>query len=118
MSSALGREARMAVKLRASEKRILERTIAAVNDELQKLPEKAGAPDVDGNAPASITAAGRSFDTLVSRASVASVKSPADWVTFKDVKKEVSNIKGPTKVEPIDKAAVSSVAERRRRRRG
>lgn len=96
--AALSRQQRMAVKLRASEKRILQLTIVAVKDELVKLPSVVS---LSGE----VAAAGRSFDPINSKASVENAKSVMDWVDLKGVKKE-------------EKAKEEvGVAERRRRRR-
>ena len=87
--SLLGRQQRMAVKLRASEKRILLQTIKAVKDELEKLPKIIDAADAAfANTQASkavgpIQAAGRSFDTRARKATVGNAKSAQDWVTMK-----------------------------------
>eukprot|EP00596_Hydrurales_sp_CCMP1899_P010112 CAMPEP_0119051472 /NCGR_PEP_ID=MMETSP1177-20130426/73074_1 /TAXON_ID=2985 /ORGANISM="Ochromonas sp, Strain CCMP1899" /LENGTH=569 /DNA_ID=CAMNT_0007030679 /DNA_START=102 /DNA_END=1811 /DNA_ORIENTATION=- len=97
---ALTRQQRMAVKLRASEKRILELTIKAVQDELEKLPSLV--------TDERLVAAGRSFDAMGKKATVINAKSPADWVTLKEEKQKVA--KG--------EEAPISIAERRRRRRG
>jgi hypothetical protein len=94
------RQQRMAVKLRSSEKKILELTIKAVQEELSKLP---AIVSMSGE----IAAAGRSFDTMGSKATVANAKSPLDWV----------EVKGPpTKAAKKEEEPVG-VAERRRRRR-
>ena len=105
---ALSRQQRMAVKLRASEKRILEATIRAVNDELRKLPSIVSVDDEDDDVPQKkVIAAGRSFDRP--RPNVATAKNAADWVDFKGEKPKVGAAAGDD--------AAGSVAERRRRRR-
>ena len=103
MFGTLNRRQRMAVKLRASEKRILLATIKAVNDELLKLPAV-----VTDEQP--MMAAGRSFDTLKSKTTVQNAKSTLDWVEIKG-----SKDKATAGDETADQKA--SVAERRRRRR-
>jgi hypothetical protein len=100
----LTRQQRMAVKLRASEKRILVRTIKAVNEELVKLPS------VMKNANEKIPIAGRSFDTLGSKATIQNVKKISDWVDIRDSKKESDD-------DNSSQVSTSSIAERRRRRR-
>lgn len=102
MFSALTRHQRMAVKLRASEKRILARTIKAVEEELAKLPTVLRGSDEK------IPIAGRSFDTLGGKTTVGNAKSVVDWVDMKGSKKEeaAEEVKGS-----------ASIAERRRRRR-
>lgn len=100
--NALTRHQRMAVKLRASEKRILARTVTAVEEELAKLPT------VMKGTGEKIPIAGRSFDTLGDKTTVSSAKSVVDWVEMKGTKKDsvVEEVKGS-----------ASIAERRRRRR-
>ena len=105
---ALSRQQRMAVKLRASEKRILEATIRAVNDELRKLPSIVSVDD-DDDEPQKLIAAGRSFDRQ--RANVATAKNAVEWVDMKGVKPKV----GASTTAGDD--AAGSLAERRRRRR-
>lgn len=107
----------MAVRLRASEKRILADTVAALQEELQTLPsaltdsddfvdtdlalgESRGGgvgvgarnqqqPAGKGKAgTGAIQAAGRSFDVLSRRTTVQSAKSPADWVDFRNTAAE------------------------------
>ena len=96
----LSRHARMAIKLRASEKRILELTIKAVEEELIKLPTVVSG---DGQ----IMAAGRSFDTLREKTTTQNAKSPVAWVDMKG-----------DKPKPKVEEEGGSIAERRRRRRG
>lgn len=133
MFGALSRQQRMAIKLRASEKRILMSTITAIEEELKKLPSVA---KLDG----SIIPAGRSFDT---RANVANVvdavnqRNMAAWVDIKDadgnvIDRETVNgvqIESEAGDDGNTSAAASStstttsegmkdtIAERRRRRR-
>lgn len=104
MFSALTRQQRMAVRLRASEKRILMRTIQAVQEEYAKLPS------VVSTVGDKIVAAGRSFDTYDARPTVATAKSMNDWVELRDKKEEG----GPSQAAAEEE---SSVVERRRRRR-
>lgn len=104
MFELLTRQARMAIKLRLSEKRILFSTIRAVTDELGRLPAI-----VVGDR---IMAAGRSFDTLMDpKTKAAKANDGTAWVEIrnsKDKKTEVSNDSNSSK---------ASIAERRRRRR-
>lgn len=90
----------MAIKLRASEKRILEATITAVEEELTKLPALVSA---DGG----IVPAGRSFDTMRSKTTVSNAKSMGAWTVDRQAK---------TKMDEA-KEEGGSIAERRRRRR-
>ena len=108
MFAALSRQNRMAIKLRASEKKILLRTIEAVKDELLKLPSIVTGETGAGE---KILAAGRSFDTYKDRPTVASAKAMTDWV---EVKGQPAS--KPAAGESEDGGA-ASVAERRRRRR-
>ena len=107
--TALSRQQRMAVKLRASEKRILNLTIKAVTDELVKLPSVISTI----NENSEIVPAGRSFDALRNRPTVANARSASDWVDDKSAPKKIDS--------SVDKAGGSggeaSVVERRRRRR-
>jgi histone-lysine N-methyltransferase SETD3 len=104
MYKALSRQNRMAIKLRASEKRILERTIKAVEDELKKLPSIVSA---DGE----VAPAGRSFDALAKKATVINAKSPADWVDLKGMPEDKKADGEDGEKKP------ASIAERRRKRR-
>jgi len=119
--AALGRQRRMAVKLRASEKRILYRTIQAVQEELQKLPSLVSASGEK------IIAAGRSFEALKSKPTVATARSASDWV---DIKGGSGGLLGGGSATGTDSSNPSpdgtagnadggggSLAERRRRRR-
>lgn len=105
--SSLTRQQRMAVKLRSSEKRILARTIKAVTEELMKLPS------VLRNPEDKIPAAGRSFDTLASKATIQNAKSITDWV---DIKGDRAS-KETESVAEAKSASSQSIVERRRRRR-
>jgi hypothetical protein len=115
----------MAIRLRASEKRILLQTIKAVQEELLKLPT------VVNDVSAPVAAAGRSFDTMASKATVGNARSTFDWVDIKNTKKSgeetvstsgrSSSSGSSTSSKKEDVAALSpsnSIAERRRRRRG
>ena len=106
MFAALSRQQRMAVKLRASEKRILNLTIKAVRDELGKLPALVSSDDEKMIVPA-----GRSFDTLRTRPTVQNAKSASDWVDDRSKK--------PTDDKQSEKSVggSDSIVERRRRRR-
>lgn len=116
MFGALSRQQRMAIKLRASEKRILMSTIKAASKELEKLPIIV----TDENEP--ILAAGRSFDALKYKATVTNAKSAADWVTKKNKpevapeEESVGRGSGSDAGEEGDQR--ESIAERRRKRRG
>lgn len=103
MFGTLTRQARMAIKLRASEKRILQATIKAVKDELAKLPTI-----VSNDVP--LVAAGRSFDR--ERTTTANAKSATDWVEIRGRSKA-----GASGAADQDSDKSSSIAERRRRRR-
>lgn len=105
---ALSRQQRMAIKLRASEKRILQATITAVTDELKKLPTV-----VTGEEP--LVAAGRSFDTLRS-STTASSKGGLDMIENRDETRAAAASAASASKSGGD--AVGSIAERRRRRRG
>ena len=105
MFNALTRHQRMAVKLRGSEKRILARTITAVEEELAKLPT------VMRGTGEKIPIAGRSFDTLGDKTTVGTAKSIVDWVDMKGTKKDAV-----AAAEEASKGS-ASIAERRRRRR-
>mmetsp|Transcript_31083 Transcript_31083/g.68533 ORF Transcript_31083/g.68533 Transcript_31083/m.68533 type:complete len:569 (-) Transcript_31083:213-1919(-) len=98
--SALSRHQRMAVKLRASEKRILQTTIKAVQEELLKLPRIVGANEA-------IPAAGRSFDAMGDMTTLRNARSPKAWVDLKGEKGE----------EKEEAQGGGSIAERRRQRR-
>lgn len=117
MFAALSRQQRMAIRLRASEKRILLQTIKAVQDELQKLPTVVSA---EGSEAGAVQAAGRSFDTMASKATVANARSTFDWVDMKGnkaaSKKEMEDATSVGSTSPSSSS--SSIAERRRRRRG
>lgn len=106
MFKLFSRQTRMAIKLRASEKRILQQTIVAIEDELKKLPSIVINDQI---APA-----GRSFDVLAKKATVSNAKSAMDWVDMKGekAKSSASTEAGDSKDEKL------SIAERRRRRRG
>jgi len=113
---ALSRQQRMAVKLRASEKRILNQTIKAVNDELGKLPAIVGGDDQP------LIPAGRSFDTLRTRPTVSTARRASDWVEEKGKKRAVptspsdSAFNGSSQDEDASGGG-PSIVERRRRRR-
>ena len=94
----------MAVKLRVSEKRILEATIQAVEEELVKLPSLI-------NTDGSIVPAGRSFDPLRTKTTVSNAKNPAAWTVDKQAKAPSAQGKDE------EGAGGGSIAERRRRRR-
>ncbi len=98
----LSRQQRMAVKLRASEKRILTRTVQAVKEELSKLPTS-----MRGGKDERIPMAGRSFDPLMNQVTTKTAKSVLDWV----------DIKGGVPPESDDPNKTTSIAERRRRRK-
>ena len=103
MFATLSRQARMAIKLRASEKRILQATIAASKEELLKLPS------VQAGAGEKIVPAGRTFDTMREKANVVDAVNTRDmtaWVELKGQKRQKGD-------EIVDESA----AERRRRRR-
>ena len=102
---ALTRQQRMAVKLRASEKRILILTVKAVNEELRKLSVVKNNDDEEFIMPA-----GRSFNTLRSAPKIESARSPGDWV-------EDRNPGGVDDVAKESRFDKKSVLERRRRRR-
>ena len=105
MFNTLSRQARMAIKLRASEKRILYNTIKAVNDELLKLPAI-----VSGNNE--IIAAGRSF--IRPKTTIANAKGINDWVENRGSNNSNGNDSDGND-EADNKSA--SIAERRRSRR-
>ena len=112
--AALTRQQRMAVKLRSSEKRILDRTITAVKEELSKIPSTLRTPGDK------IPTAGRSFDALKNTVTNLNVKSATDWVEIRDKEKvssssSSSSSSGSSGSESDEKSL--SVAERRRRRR-
>ena len=97
----------MAVKLRSSEKRILEATITAVEEELSKLPAVVSA---DG----SIVAAGRSFDTMRKMTTVSNAKSMGAWTDDRMAKAKAAAAAAQEGGEGGERG---SIAERRRRRR-
>ena len=123
--AALTRQQRMAVKLRSSEKRILTRTMKAVADELTKLPIAMK------NISEKVPAAGRSFDTLKSKATIQNAKSVTDWVEMKGSTTSTTNTRSTDTTTTTNDnnsddgsssssggaASSSSVAERRRKRR-
>ena len=107
MFNTLSRQARMAIKLRASEKRILYNTIKAVNDELLKLPAIVNSND-------EIIAAGRSF--VRPKTTIANAKGINDWVENRGASNNNNNNNnGENNSDDQDKSA--SIAERRRNRR-
>jgi hypothetical protein len=106
MFNTLSRQARMAIKLRASEKRILYNTIKAVNDELLKLPAIVNSND-------EIIAAGRSF--VRPKTTIANAKGINDWVENRGASNNNNNNNGENNSDDQDKSA--SIAERRRSRR-
>ena len=102
MFATLSRQARMAIKLRASEKKILQATIAASKEELLKLPTVQ-------TGSGAIVPAGRTFDTMREKANVVDAVNTRNmnaWVEVKGQKEE----RGTDKSE-------ESAADRRRRRR-
>ncbi len=120
---ALTRQQRMAVKLRASEKRILLQTINAVQDELAKLPQVV-------SSRGEMVAAGRSFDVVgKARAEIsANAGTLGAFVDIRDEPKKASKKDGAVPspgladedgaaVEVSEGSKLPSVAERRRRRR-
>lgn len=112
MFATLSRQARMAIKLRASEKKILGATIAAAKEELLKLPALQAAMERGGQDK--ILPAGRSFDTMREMANLADAvaqRNMAAWVELKGDR--------PAPAAEGSEAAKSeeSAAERRRRRR-
>ena len=123
--AALTRQQRMAVKLRSSEKRILTRTMKAVADELTKLPIAMK------NIAEKVPAAGRSFDTLKSKATIQNAKSVTDWVEMKGSTTTTNTKSTDTSTNNDNNSdddssstsagaassTSSSVAERRRKRR-
>jgi histone-lysine N-methyltransferase SETD3 len=104
MFDLLSRQQRMAVKLRASEKRILFSTITAVKEELLRLPTIV-------NVGEDILPAGRSFDTMGPRVPL-SLNNYKSLVEDRDAKKK--ELEEAAK----QKESSGSIAERRRRRRG
>jgi histone-lysine N-methyltransferase SETD3 len=128
MFATLSRQARMAIKLRASEKRILQATIAAAKEELLKLPalqqmmdrnaaqlNKGGKGKGGGDKP-KIVPAGRSFDTMREAANLADAvaqRNMAAWVELKGQKEGSGGGDGENNTARGDESA----AERRRRRR-
>merc|ERR1712146_362001 len=113
MFATLSRQARMAIKLRASEKKILGATIAAAKEELLKLPALQQAMQRGGQDK--ILPAGRSFDTLREAANMADAvaqRNMAAWVEMKGEKKNSLAEEG----SDVSKNE-ESAAERRRRRR-
>lgn len=111
--SALTRQQRMSVKLRSSEKRILSRTIIAVQEELSKLPSALRSPTDK------IPMAGRSFDTLKNTVTTQNVKGISDWVDIRGKEKESvdATVGSSARSTGGDDEKSLSVAERRRRRR-
>lgn len=118
---ALSRQQRMAVKLRASEKRILYQTIKAVQEELKKLPQAVKNKD-------EMIAAGRSFD-VVGKARASITANAGTLGAFVDIREDPDK---PAKVSVDssntdnaesedsnreDGGKAVSIAERRRRRR-
>jgi hypothetical protein len=89
-------------------------------------------PTVVNDVSAPVAAAGRSFDTMASKATVGNARSTFDWVDIKNTKKSgeetvstsgssSSSGSSSTSSKKEDVAALSpsnSIAERRRRRRG
>lgn len=103
--STLTRQQRMAVKLRASEKRILNLTVEAIKAELGKILSVTNIEDA-----AFLMPAGRSFDTLRNAPKIETAKGPRDWVENRsDSERNLDNINGSDNKK--------SVAERRRKRR-
>mmetsp|Transcript_5355 Transcript_5355/g.5517 ORF Transcript_5355/g.5517 Transcript_5355/m.5517 type:complete len:595 (+) Transcript_5355:223-2007(+) len=118
MFAALTRQQRMAVKLRASEKRILMKTVEAVKEELVKLPS-VGVRGREGEKE-KIVAAGRSFDTYESRPTVASATSMKDWVEIrgeKEREREKKMKENASEGNERGSNSGGSIAERRKRRR-
>lgn len=106
----LSRQQRMAVKLRVSEKRILQSTIRAVNEELARLPAV-----VVGD---KIIPAGRSFDTLMSSKTRATEGNTASaWIEVRGEKEKKAAEALAAAKEGTQEAGKISIAERRRRRR-
>ena len=124
----------MAIKLRASEKRILQQTMKAIQEEMGKLPQ------VVDVATGEILAAGRSFDVLKSTTTKSKtaavpeldsktfVKNVAKQIeTFVEVRDSNNKEKKATKSskkasneeeeDDDDERPSMSIAERRRRRR-
>ena len=98
--STLTRQQRMSVKLRASEKRILNLTIEAVNEELSKMPSVTNLENEISPVPA-----GRSFDTLLNAPKIGTTRGPSDWVENRLLSRGRSDINA------------DNVVERRRKRR-
>ena len=111
----LTRQQRMAIKLRVSEKRILQSTMKAVNDELNRLPSI-----VRGDR---IIPAGRSFDTLMSKKDkLTNTNTYSSWVDIRNQKKpnidnENNNETNESNNDNNKDNKSSSIAERRRKRR-
>tara|TARA_B110000090_G_scaffold192204_1_gene225407 strand:- start:621 stop:935 length:315 start_codon:yes stop_codon:yes gene_type:complete len=103
----------MAIKLRASEKQILGFTITAIEEELLKLPQGS---NMDG----SITPAGRSFDTLRTKANVVDAVNSRNMGAWVDIKGEKVERKdgGVGDNSKTAEPQAESIAERRRKRRG
>ena len=113
MFSVFSRQQRMAIKLRASEKRILKLTIRAIKEELVKLPSKV---KVASDGSEVVQAAGRSFDQVNAASRVDKAKMPMDFV---DMKGQISGARGVGDDEEANRpAAGMRAAERRRARRG
>lgn len=119
---ALSRQQRMAVKLRASEKRILYQTIKAVQEELKKLPQAVKNRD-------EMVAAGRSFD-VVGKARASITANAGTLGAFVDIREDPNKPAAKVSVDSADSSVESeddsnaedggkavSIAERRRRRR-
>jgi hypothetical protein len=114
MISLFSRQQRMAIKLRVSEKRILQQTITAVKEELLRLPAV-----VVGD---QVIPAGRSFDTMMtSKAKAQANKAPtlSTWIEIRGEKdKKVTTPSDSSSDSSSGKEAGKvSIAERRRRRR-
>eukprot|EP00981_Chlorochromonas_danica_P001507 scaffold326_cov169-Ochromonas_danica.AAC.8 len=111
MFGALSRFQRMAVKLRASEKRILLQTITAVEQELQNLPKDVTADGV-------VVPAGRSFDVLNTRTRDGYVRNKSVASTGGNSIIDIKNAKEEQGSSGDEKEGSKlSIAERRRRRR-
>lgn len=106
MFSLLTRQQRMAVKLRASEKRILRKTVKAVGDELSKLPKVVKGSD-------ELIAAGRSFDAMRVKSNSRNGANVFDMIEVKGKKSTNDAGFGDTD----GKKSGLSIAERRRKRR-
>ena len=116
---ALTRQQRMAVKLRASEKRILKQTIRAIKEELVKLPRVV---QVDSDGKQKIATAGRSFDEVNAKSRVSQAKFPMDFVDIKgsdgqERERAPSELTGTEGSPPPAAPTGQSAADRRRARR-